>query len=101
MGKATARHRGGARGVLSTEYAAQVVRLSLVSQVAQSYFDLRNLDLQLDIARGTLASREEAFRLVTKRSKGGVVSELDLRQPQSLPPLCPISNSKSSREKMS
>jgi outer membrane protein, multidrug efflux system len=51
--------------------------------VAQSYFDLRNLDLQLDIARGTLASREEAFRLVTKRFEGGVVSELDLRQAES------------------
>jgi outer membrane protein TolC len=53
--------------LLSTEYAEQVVRLSLVSQVAQSYFDLRNLDLQLDITRGTLASRQEALRLVTKR----------------------------------
>ena len=69
--------------LLSTEYAAQVVRLALVSQVAQSYFDLRNLDLQLDIARGTLASREEALRLVTKRFEGGVVSELDLRQAES------------------
>ena len=70
---------------LSTEYAEQVVRLSLVSQVAQSYFDLRNLDLQLDIARGRLASREEALRLVTKRFEGGVVSELDLRQAESEP----------------
>jgi multidrug efflux system outer membrane protein len=69
--------------LLSTEYAAQVVRLALVSQVAQSYFDLRNLDLQLDIARGTLASRQEALRLVTKRFEGGVVSELDLRQAES------------------
>src|SRR5918994_3001367 len=69
--------------LLSTEYAAQVVRLALVSQVAQSYFDLRNLDLQLDIARGTLASREQALRLVTKRFEGGVVSELDLRQAES------------------
>ena len=69
--------------LLSTEYAEQVVRLALVSQVAQSYFDLRNLDLQLDIARGTLASREEALRLVTKRFQGGVVSELDLRQAES------------------
>jgi multidrug efflux system outer membrane protein len=69
--------------LLSTAYAEQVVRLSLVSQVAQVYFDLRSLDLQLDIARGTLASREESLRLVTKRYEGGVVSELDLRQAES------------------
>ncbi|MEX0801960.1 MAG: TolC family protein [Candidatus Binatia bacterium] len=69
--------------LLSTGYAEQVVRLAQVSQVAQSYFDLRSLDLQLDIARGTLVSREESLELVTKRFRGGVVSELDVQQAQS------------------
>jgi multidrug efflux system outer membrane protein len=69
--------------LLSTAYAEQVVRLSLVSQVAQAYFDLRSLDRQLEIARRTLASREESLELVTKRFRGGVVSELDVQQAES------------------
>lgn len=69
--------------LLSTAYAEQVVRLSLASQVAQFYFDLRSLDRQLKIARATLASRQESLRLVTKRFEGGVVSELDVRQAES------------------
>jgi multidrug efflux system outer membrane protein len=66
--------------LLSTEYAERVVRLALVSQVAQSYFDLRSLDLQLGIATRTLKTRRETLRLVRKRFEGGVVSELDLQQ---------------------
>jgi multidrug efflux system outer membrane protein len=69
--------------LLSTEYAEIVVRLSLVSEVAQSYFELRSLDRQLEIARRTLASREESLELVTKRFRGGVVSELDVQQAES------------------
>jgi outer membrane protein, multidrug efflux system len=69
--------------LLSTAYAEQVVRLSLVSQVAQSYFELRSLDLQLAIARRTLASREQSLELVTKRFRAGVVSELDVQQAES------------------
>jgi outer membrane protein, multidrug efflux system len=69
--------------LLSTQYAELVVRLSLVNQVAQSYFELRSFDLQLEIARRTLASREESLELVTKRFRGGVVSELDLQQAES------------------
>jgi multidrug efflux system outer membrane protein len=69
--------------LLSTEYAEQVVRLALMSQVAQSYFDLRSLDLQLEITKRTLVSREESLALVTKRFRGGVVSELDAQQAES------------------
>jgi multidrug efflux system outer membrane protein len=69
--------------LLSTAYAEQTVRLSLASQVAQTYFDLRSLDRQLEIARRTLASREESLELVKKRFRGGVVSELDVQQAES------------------
>lgn len=54
-----------------------------MSQVAQSYFDLRSLGLQLEIAKRTLVSREESLALVTKRFRGGVVSELDAQQAES------------------
>lgn len=66
--------------LLSTQYAREVTRLALISNVASGYFNLRSFDLQLDIAQRTLASRAEALSLTQKRFKGGVVSELDVRQ---------------------
>ncbi|TCW28476.1 efflux transporter outer membrane subunit [Gulbenkiania mobilis] len=56
------------------------LQLSLAAQVAQTYFQLRALDAQYDIARRTLESREEALRLREKRYRGGMTSELDYRQ---------------------
>jgi multidrug efflux system outer membrane protein len=69
--------------LLATQYSARVVQLAIVSQVARSYFDLRSLDLQLEIARRTLESRQKSLRLVRKRFEGGLVSELDVQQAES------------------
>jgi len=45
---------------------------------------LRAIDLNLDISRQTLASRQEALRLTQVRAAGGVASELDVRQAEQL-----------------
>src|SRR6266576_1456046 len=44
---------------LATEQARRAVMLSLVSDVAQAYFELLDLDLQLDIAKQTTESFSE------------------------------------------
>ena len=69
--------------LLSSEYGRDSVRLTLASRVAQTYFQLRALDAQLETARLTVRSRENAYRLREKRFLGGVTSELDLRQAES------------------
>ena len=51
--------------------------------MATSYFSLRGLDQQLDIARRTLTSRQQALTLREKRFRGGITSELDFRQAES------------------
>jgi outer membrane protein, multidrug efflux system len=66
--------------LLGTEYAREVVRLSLTSDVAKDYFALRALDARLDLARKTLDNRQVAVELQRLRFQAGVVSELDLRQ---------------------
>jgi len=56
------------------------VVLELVSGVAQAYFDLRQLDMQLDIARRTLGSWEESVRIAQARLRQGMISRLDADQ---------------------
>ena len=49
-----------------------------------SYFALRSLDLQLEIAKRTLASRQESLQLTRVRESGGVTSLVDVRQAEQL-----------------
>ena len=74
-----------ARGdLLSSESARRFVVVTLVSDVATAYFQLRELDLQLEIAKRTLASRENSLRLVKLRQQGAVASMMDVRQAEVL-----------------
>jgi multidrug efflux system outer membrane protein len=65
---------------LGTEEARRSAVLTLVSDVARAYFELRSLDRQLDIARRTVASRQEYVQLARDRFEGGLTSEIDFRQ---------------------
>jgi len=62
---------------LATEDARRGVMVSLVADVAQTYFSLLELDLELDIARKTLQTRSDNLDLFNKRLKGGIASELE------------------------
>jgi multidrug efflux system outer membrane protein len=54
--------------------------VSLVAEVSQLYFLLRDLDNRLAIAERTLASRREGTRIITERFNKGYVSEVDKLQ---------------------
>ena len=68
----------------STEWGRRAVVTSLIAQVAEAYFTLREIDLNLEISRQTLASRQESLRLTQVRAAGGATSELDVRQAEQL-----------------
>ncbi len=70
--------------LLATEWARRAVLNSLVSDVAASYFQLRAYDLQLEISRRTLASRQESLQLTRTLSDGGAATMLDVRQAEQL-----------------
>ena len=69
--------------LLAEEEVRRTVILTLVSSVASSYINLRNLDYQLEIARRTLQSRGETVDLFQLKFEGGVVSELEVAQVRS------------------
>ena len=68
--------------LLSTEYAQKTEILTLVSDVASDYFALLALDLQLQIARDTVKTQEDAVKLTKHRLDHGVATKLDVLQAQ-------------------
>ena len=69
---------------LSAEWNRRQVLLTVISNVAASYFQLRELDLELAIARQTLESRRQSLQLTQTLSNGGAASLLDVRQAEQL-----------------
>lgn len=65
---------------LATDEARRATELSLIAQVANSYYLLRELDERLLLARQTVESREESLRIFTRRVEVGAAAQLELRQ---------------------
>ena len=63
--------------LLATEEARRGVWLSLVSDVAQAYFELLSLDVQLQIARDSADAFQGTYNLFQDRLQFGVASRLE------------------------
>jgi multidrug efflux system outer membrane protein len=68
----------------STEEDRKTVATVVVSDVATNYFNLLELDTELEIAKRTLTARQESLRLITARQQGGLATMLDVRQSEQL-----------------
>ncbi len=65
---------------LATEEAYRSLTLVIVSNVAQAYLLLRDLDNRLYIANRTVDTWQDNLDIVEARFKAGIISEVDLRQ---------------------
>lgn len=65
---------------MATEEFRRGVIVTLVADVAASYFALRDLDFQLEIARRTVQANDETVAFYRKRLDGGVSNRLELDQ---------------------
>jgi outer membrane protein, multidrug efflux system len=68
----------------ATEWGQREIATELIANVAGGYFRLRALDLQLEITRRTLTSRQDSLRLTRILADGGSTSLLDVRQAEQL-----------------
>ena len=68
----------------ASEWGRKAVVASLVSNVGTAYFQLRELDLELEIARRTLGARRESLELTRTLEHHGAISLLDVRQAEKL-----------------
>jgi multidrug efflux system outer membrane protein len=74
----------GRANLAATEWGQREIVTELVANLAGSYFTLRALDLQLEISKRTLASRQDSLRLTQILSNGGSIPLLDVRQAEQL-----------------
>jgi outer membrane protein, multidrug efflux system len=66
--------------LLAAQANREAVRLTLLSDVARGYFNLRALDAQVEVTRRTISTRLASTALQRLRFEAGVASEFDLRQ---------------------
>ncbi len=67
---------------LATEEAHRGVRLSLVAEVSREYFQLRDLDHELEITRRTHIAFNETYELFERRLEEGIASGLETSRAQ-------------------
>ena len=70
--------------LLASEWAQKQVIVTLVANVAASYFVLRQLDLELEISKRTLTSRRDSLQLTQTLEQHGLRNLLDVRQSEQL-----------------
>jgi len=66
------------------EMDRRAVALSLISQVGQTYFRIREFDEQIEIAKKNLGIRQDSLDIITSRAQAGLVSDLDVRRAEVL-----------------
>ncbi|BFU92778.1 MAG: RND efflux system, outer membrane factor lipoprotein [Nitrospira sp.] len=66
--------------LLSKEENRRAVTIQLVSTIAETYFNILQFDLQLDIAERTVRAWEESVRIAQARLRQGMTSKLDADQ---------------------
>lgn len=70
--------------LLANEWAQKEVMATLVANVASGYFNMRELDLELEISKRTLASRQDSLQLTKMLEEHGINTLLDVRQSEQL-----------------
>ena len=74
----------GLESYLATEEARRAIVISLIAQVANTYLLELELDERIVIARQTLTTREESYRIARRRYEVGYSSKLDAVQAETL-----------------
>jgi len=70
--------------LLANEWAQKEVTATLVANLATAYFQLRELDLELEISKRTFHSRSDSLQLTQTLEQHGIDSLLDVRQSEQL-----------------
>lgn len=70
--------------LLADDWAQKEVTATLVANLATAYFELRELDLELEISKRTFNSRSDSLQLTRTLERHGIDSLLDVRQSEQL-----------------
>jgi len=78
FGRIRREHEAAFARMLASEQGRRGVLVTLVGDVASTYFLLRQLDLELDIARRTLSNNDQTVTLFENRLNGGLSNRLEV-----------------------
>ncbi len=67
---------------VASEYAQRTIQIALISSITQTYFQLLDFRLRLEIASNTLQSRQNAVDIIDAKFAQGIVPRIDLNQAQ-------------------
>ncbi len=68
--------------LMASEYGLKTIQLSLIADVATSYYQLLDYHHRLTVAQSTLETRLEGLELIQQRFNKGIIAEIDLNQAQ-------------------
>ncbi|MDD3596515.1 MAG: efflux transporter outer membrane subunit [Sulfuricurvum sp.] len=83
FGKVRRANEAARAALLSSEYAKESVKLSIVSNVAASYVKLSSLSSQIKLANENVTVTSEILRITELKYKHGVIAETEYLQAQS------------------
>lgn len=72
--------RGREADFMHTVYNARAIKMELIAEIVDLYFNLIALDNELTIVRRTLTTRQESARMAKIRFEGGLTHETSYRQ---------------------
>jgi multidrug efflux system outer membrane protein len=81
-GKVRRANQAAQAEIFASEEALRQVQVSLISAVADGYFQLLDFDKRLDISRRTWETRKESLWIIEQRYAKGIIPEIDLNQAQ-------------------
>ncbi len=68
--------------MVASEYGYGAIQISLIAEVANSYYLLLDYRNRLNTAKQTLITRTESLRIIRERFEKGIIPEIDLNQAQ-------------------
>jgi outer membrane protein, multidrug efflux system len=68
--------------LMASDYGLRTIQLSLIAEVAATYYQLLDFHQRLNISTSTLASRRKSLEIIQQRFDKGIIAELDVNQAQ-------------------
>lgn len=69
---------GAKADLLASEYSQRSIQISLISEIADSYYHLLDYKWRLEISKNTVALRKENVDIIEQKFEAGLVPQIDL-----------------------
>lgn len=68
--------------LMASDYGLKTIQISLIAEVAATYYQLLDFHQRLSVSRSTLDSRMKSLEIIEQRFDRGIIAEIDVNQAQ-------------------